>query len=56
MPFPDLIQEAVAIDEDKSQVESKKATLVVEAEANEEMYVLGTIFVPYLIAICYHRF
>ena len=44
MPFPDLIQEAAAIDEDKSQVESKKATLVVESEANEEMYVLGNIF------------
>ena len=39
MPFPDLIQEAAAINEDKSQVEDKKATLVVEAEAIEEMYV-----------------
>ena len=56
MPFPDLIQEAVAIDEDKSQVESKKATLVVEAETNEKMYVLRTIFVPFLITICHHRF
>ena len=39
MPFPDLVQEEAAINKNHIQVESKKATLVDEAEANEEMYV-----------------
>ena len=40
VPFPDFIQEAAAVNENNLQVEGKKATLVVEAEANGEMYVL----------------
>ena len=38
VPFPDLTQEAAAVD-------SKKATLEVEAETNGEMYVSGNNFV-----------
>ena len=37
-------------------VDSKKATLEVEAETNGEMYVSGDDFVPILITICHHRF
>ena len=39
VPIPDLTQEVAAIDEDNLRVDSKKATLEVEAEMNEEMYV-----------------
>ena len=47
--FSRLIQEAAAIDENKSQVESKQATLEVEAEMNGEIYVFGMIFVVLVI-------
>ena len=39
MPIPGLTQEAAAIDENNLRVDSKKATLEVKAEMNEEMYV-----------------
>ena len=43
--IPDLIQEEAAINKDNLQVEGKQATLVVEAEANGEMYVFWEYFV-----------
>ena len=38
--FPDLIQEAAAVDEKNLSVSSKKATLGIRLEQIEEMYVL----------------
>ena len=45
VPFPDLTQEAAAVDEENLCVDSEKATLEVEAETNGEMYVSGNDFV-----------
>ena len=47
--FPDLIQETAAVNKNNLRVDDKKATLVVEAEANGEMYVSLNSFVHILI-------
>ena len=39
MPFPDLTQEAAAVNKEILSVNSEKAILEVEAEMSREMYV-----------------
>ena len=44
LPFPDLTQEAAAVDDENLCVDGDKATLEVEAETSGEMYVSGNDF------------
>ena len=44
LPFPDLTQEAAAVDDENLCVDDDKATLEVEAETSGEMYVSGNDF------------
>ena len=48
LPFPDLTQEAAAVDDENLCVDGDKATLEVEAETNGEMYVSWDDFVQLL--------
>ena len=49
--FPDLTQEAAAVDDENLCIDNDKATLEVEAETNGEMYVSEDYFVPTFITI-----
>ena len=53
MPFPDLTQEAAAVDEVLSV--DGEGYLEVEVETSGEMYV-STLFCKFCITVCHHRF